>query len=466
MGCPVVGGYVPWMPALFAADRPEPDNPPGATDSAAPWTVARLAGAVQSALQEGLPTRIRVVGEISNLSARNHWFFSLKDAEASIRAVMFASAARRVGFEARNGLSVVATGRIDYYGAQGSVQLYVDALEAVGEGELEAAFRRLATELRAEGLFAPERKRPLPACPRAIAVVTSRSAAALQDVRDTARRRWPGCRLVLVDVRVQGPAAAPGIVSALRSLSRNGPGLGLDAVLLTRGGGSIEDLWAFNEPEVVRAVAECSLPTVAAIGHETDTTLAELAADARCATPTQATMVLVPDAAQLAEQAAHLERRLSLAVQRHLEVAASRVRAAARHPLFSEPARLVADARGRVATAEQRLGLAVPRRLAAAADRLAAAERTLVAIGPQRVLARGYTLTTDAEGRLLRNVAEAGRAAALVTRFADGELRSVPEGRAPARPATPAQAPPPPPPPRRRKRKASDTGPSLFGDQP
>ena len=430
------------MPALFAAEESESQKPD------APWPVSKLAGVIQAALQDGLPRKLRVVGEISNLSARNHWFFSLKDGDACIRAVMFATAARRVAFDARDGLSVVATGRVDYYAAQGSVQLYVDALQAVGEGELEAAFRKLAAELRAEGLFAPERKKPLPAVPRAIAVVTSRSAAALQDVRDTARRRWPGCRLVLVDVRVQGPSAAPQIAEALGRLSRDGAGLGLDAVLLTRGGGSIEDLWAFNEPEVVRAVAACSLPTVAAIGHETDTTLAELAADARCATPTQAAMTLVPDEAQLREQAVQLERRLTLALARRVERARSRVESAARHRLFGEPARLVADARERVGLAERRLHAAVPRRIALARERLGAAERTLEAVGPRRVLARGYTWTSDATGRPLRSAAAAAGADALVTTFADGSVRSVPEGRA-AKPAP-------------RKRKEPEGG-GLFG---
>ena len=433
------------MPALFADEEPESRKPD------APWPVSKLAGAIQSALQDGLPRRLRVVGEVSNLSARNHWFFSLKDGDASIRAVMFASAARKVAFEARDGLSVVATGRVDYYAAQGSVQLYVDALQAVGEGELEAAFRKLAAELRAEGLFAPERKKPLPAYPRAVAVVTSRSAAALQDVRDTARRRWPGCRLVLVDVRVQGPSAAPQIADALGRLSRDGAGLGVDAVLLTRGGGSIEDLWAFNEPEVVRAVAACSLPTVAAIGHETDTTLAELAADARCATPTQAAMTLVPDEAQLREQAVQLERRLSLALRRRVERARERVESAARHRLFGEPARLVADAREKVAAAERRLHAAVPRRIGRARERLAAAERTLEAVGPRRVLERGYTWTSDGDGRPLRTAAAAAGAGVLVSTFADGSVRSVPE---------PAAAKPPKKPKRKPKKPAAGGG--LF----
>ncbi|MEE9404378.1 MAG: exodeoxyribonuclease VII large subunit, partial [Algisphaera sp.] len=260
-----------------------------------PWSVSRLAGHVKRALQEGLPTKVRVAGEISNFSDRNHWYFSLKDADASIRAVMFASSARRVGFPVQAGMAVVATGRVDFYNAQGSVQLYVDKLEPVGQGARELALRVLMEELREAGYFAPERKKPLPAVPRRIAVVTSRSAAALQDVINTAQQRWAGCELVLVDVRVQGDAAAGQIAAAIRRLSAQGASQGIDAVILTRGGGSIEDLWAFNEREVADALFECTLPVVAAIGHETDTTVAELVADRRCATPTQAAMTLVPD---------------------------------------------------------------------------------------------------------------------------------------------------------------------------
>ena len=302
-----------------------------------PWTVADLAREIKGAITRGLPAKVRVVGEVSNLSDRNHWFFSLKDESASIRAVMFASATRRVGFPVRDGQAVVATGRVDFYDAQGSVQLYVDKLEPVGEGARELALRAMIEELRALGYFDQERKRALPAVPTRIAVVTSRSAAALQDVVDTARRRWAGCELVLIDVRVQGSEAAAQIAAALRALSAGGASRGIEAVLLTRGGGSIEDLWAFNERVVADAVFDCVLPIVAAIGHETDTTVAELVADRRCATPTQAAMTLVPDRAGLQEQVDQYARRMAPSLRRRVELDRHRLTAAARHPLFAQP---------------------------------------------------------------------------------------------------------------------------------
>ncbi|MEM1107522.1 MAG: exodeoxyribonuclease VII large subunit [Planctomycetota bacterium] len=393
-----------------------------------PWSVAELADQIKSALTRNLPRRVRVVGELSNLSDRNHWFFSLKDESATIRSVMFASAARGVGFPVRDGMEVVATGRVDFYDAQGSVQLYVDRLEPVGEGARELALRAMIEELRGLGYFDPEYKKPLPGVPRKIAVVTSRSAAALQDVIDTAGRRWAGCELVLVDVRVQGEDAAPQIAAALKYLSENGKSLGIDAVLLTRGGGSIEDLWAFNERIVADAVFDCVFPIVAAIGHETDTTVAELVADLRCATPTQAAMTLVPDRAVLEQQVEQLARRMTLALQRRAEVGRHRVDAAARHPLFHRPERLVDDARQRVGLLEQHLVTALPRRVADDQKRLEAAVRTLEAVSPTNVLKRGYSYTLDGDGKLLRRSADAKPGSTITTVLADGKVSSTVDG--------------------------------------
>lgn len=407
--------------ALFSESPPE-------TRRDEPWSVARLADEIKGALTANLPGKVRVVGEISNLSDRNHWFFSLKDERASIRSVMFASAARKIGFPVRDGMEVVATGRIDFYDAQGSVQLYVDKLEPVGEGARELALRAMIEELRGIGYFDPERKKPLPGVPRKIAVVTSRSAAALQDVINTAGQRWAGCELVLVDVRVQGDAAAPQIAAALRRLSRDGAKLGIDAILLTRGGGSIEDLWAFNERIVVDAVFDCTLPIVAAIGHETDTTVAELVADLRCATPTQAAMTLVPDRAVLEQQVEQLGRRMKLALQRHAEVARHRLDAAARHPLFQRPQRMVDDARQRVDHLEHQLVTALPRRVADDRKRLDAMARTLDAVSPNNVLKRGYSYTLGGDGKLLRSVADAAPGSGLVTVLADGRVNSTVDG--------------------------------------
>ncbi len=425
-------------------------------DSESPWTVAELAGRIKGALTDHLPRRVRVVGEISNLSDRNHWFFSLKDDRASIRSVMFASAARKIGFPVRDGMEVVATGRIDFYDAQGSVQLYVDKLEPVGEGARELALRAMIEELRGLGYFAPEHKKTLPVVPGKIAVVTSRSAAALQDVINTAQQRWAGCELVLVDVRVQGDDAAPQIAAAIRRLSREGKRLGIDAILLTRGGGSIEDLWAFNERIVADAVFECALPIVAAIGHETDTTVAELVADLRCATPTQAAMTLVPDKAVLEQQVEQLARRMSLALRRHAEVARHRLDAAARHPLFQRPERLVETARQRVDRLEQQLSAALPRRLGDDRKRLEAMARTLDAVSPNNVLKRGYSYTLGPTGKLLRSTADADAGSQLTTVLADGRVVSTVDGGDSTAPYTPRK-------PRRAKpMKNADGQPTLF----
>jgi len=443
-------------------------EPPAEARSDAPWSVTELASQIKDALADHLPRRVRVVGEVSNLSDRNHWFFSLKDGGvsgrasggnsggASIRSVMFASAARKVGFPVRDGMEVVATGRIDFYDAQGSVQLYVDQLEPVGEGARELALRAMIEELRGLGYFAPEHKKPIPGVPRKIAVVTSRSAAALQDVINTAGQRWAGCELVLVDVRVQGEVAAPQIAAALRRLSRDGEAFGLDAILLTRGGGSIEDLWAFNERVVADAVFDCKIPIVAAIGHETDTTVAELVADLRCATPTQAAMTLVPDRAVLDQQVDQLARRMSLALQRRAEVARHRLDAAARHPLFQRPERFVDDARQHIHRLEHQLTTALPRRVTADRRRLAAMARTLDAVSPRNVLQRGYSYTLDSEGKLLRRTSDAKPGHTLTTVLADGQVQSTVEDGEASAPKSPRK-------PRRTKpMKNADGQPTLF----
>ncbi|MEM9416060.1 MAG: exodeoxyribonuclease VII large subunit [Planctomycetota bacterium] len=454
------------MPRLFD------DPPPRRTEDAKPKSgdampVADLVGRIKRTLNTHLPGKLRVVGEISNLSDRNHWFFSLKDESAAIRCVMFASAARQVRFPVRDGLEVVATGRVDVFPAQGQVQFYVDRLEPVGQGALEQRLRAMIDELRGLGHFDPEHKRPLPAIPRRIAVVTSRSAAALQDVIDTARRRWAGCELVLCDVRVQGDAAAPQIAAMIDRLSRDHEQLGIDAILLTRGGGSIEDLWAFNERAVADALYRCEVPVVAAIGHETDVTVAELVADVRCATPTQAAMTLVPDRETLSQQVDQLSDRLGLALRRRAQQARDRLRAAERHTAVSRPDKLLHGPGERLVQASARLATLLPRVTKANRDRLDALARHLDAVGPQRVLERGYTYTTDSNGKVLRSAKEGQAATSLTTVFANGQVVSIPTDRPHADAegsATKRLVPPPPAKRRRVKRKRKqDDGPGLFG---
>lgn len=471
------------MPRLF--DEPDPKPPAKPADQSRsgdrPLSVVGLLSTIKSAVNTQLPGKLRVVGEISNLSDRNHWFFSLKDGEAVIRCVMFASAARQVAFKARDGVEVVATGRVDVYPAQGSVQFYIDKLEPVGQGVLEQKLRELVNELRGLGYFDPAHKLALPAMPTRIAVVTSRSAAALQDVIDTAGRRWPGCELVLVDVRVQGESAAPQIAEAINRLSAHGAALGIDAVVLTRGGGSIEDLWAFNERIVADAIYHCALPVVAAIGHETDVTVAELVADHRCATPTQAAMTLVPDRAMLDRQVAQSADRLTLALRRRTQHARQRLTSAHRHPAMSRPERVIQSARQSLDAFTNRLDRALPaviaahrpkldaisralpqaitRRVARDREALEALARELDAVGPASVLSRGYTYTLGPDGELVRSAESAKAVGRLTTVFTDGRVQSTVMGTNPTpTPITPA----PQPKPRRRSRRKPQPGPGLF----
>jgi len=413
---------------------PPPEVPPEVEAKAdRPFTVSALAASIKAVLAEGLPRRVRVVGEVSNFTARSHWFFSLKDESATLRCVCFASTGRRIDCAPRDGELVIATGRIDFYDAQGSVQLYVDHLEPAGQGDLERRLRQLMEELRQRGYFDESRKKSLPLVPRKVAVVTSRTAAALQDVINTARRRWPGCQLLLYDVRVQGAAAAPEIAEALARLSRYGEKLGIEAILLTRGGGSIEDLWAFNERIVADAIVNCALPIVAAIGHETDTTIAELCADVRCSTPTQAAMTLVPDRAALRHQVDQIDARLKLMLRQNLATAKHRLNAAARFDLFRNPRKLVDAARQRLTQTQRRLEAAMPRRVKDARAHLQALTRQLDAVSPRKVLERGYSYTLGPDGHVLRRASTVRPGDTLTTHLAEGQIRSVVEGKRPRR---------------------------------
>ncbi|HMN39694.1 MAG TPA: exodeoxyribonuclease VII large subunit [Phycisphaerales bacterium] len=458
--------------------RPPPASGgrPGAPRPAEPpLSVTQLAAMIDHALRDRLPMGLKVLGEISRFTDRTHWYFDLKDAGAVIACVMWQSAARRMGFTPSHGQQVVLTGRVEYYQPFGKTQFMVEKLEPVGAGALDLAYRRLLEDLRALGYFAPERKRPLPMLPRKIAVVTSRTGAALQDVLDTVGRRCPSLPLALADVRVQGEGAAPQVASAIRSLGRHHVRWGIDVILVTRGGGSLEDLWAFNERIVADAIYESPIPVVAAIGHETDTTIAELVADLRCATPTQAAMRIAPDSEALRRQLFSLGGRLGSILTRQIRLDSERLRAASRHAFFATPdgfiqqpaQRLRAAAQSlrhaaleRLQQASRRLDLAgqrlnrhrpeaayarresdlahVAHRLRAAAasavsDRTATLEsaaRSLDLIGPHNVLRRGYSVTHRSDGSVLRSVEDARAGEALRTHLADGSITSIvaPEG--------------------------------------
>jgi exodeoxyribonuclease VII large subunit len=484
----------------MASGDASPETTPRRSADDRPLSVSALASKIDGALKAGVPGRVRVIGQVSGFRDRTHWYFNLADEGAVIGAVVFASVARRAKVRLEDGLEVVASGRIDFYAPGGKVSLIVDKVEPVGAGAAELALRRLIEEVRALGWLDPERKRPLPTYPRRIGVVTSRTGAALQDVINTVARRCPGVGLLVVDARVQGENAATEVRRAIRGLGDRHEHLGVDAIIVTRGGGSAEDLAAFNDKELARAIVESPVPVVAAIGHETDTTLAELVADERCSTPTQAAMCLTPDRGALREQAASLASRLRRSIDERLRFERQRVRHAAGRPVLRDPRQItrvrreVVDAldrrlrqalrsagaaeRARLAAIRLRLERKRPgevqarrqERVRALAGRLRrgigvaltqereavdALERELNAVGPMSVLARGFSATLDAEGRLVRSVEQITPGQRLTTRLADGSFGSTVEG-----PEGPRHAPAPRP--RRSRRRRGPADPSQM----
>ena len=394
-----------------------------------PWSVTELAFRISDALAGALPKQVRVAGEVSGFTDRTHWYFSLKDQGAVASCVMFAPQARRSGFTPANGQEVIATGRVDHFAKQGRTQLYVDRLEPVGVGSLELAFRRLFETLKSAGYFDPARKQPLPGFPGRVAVVTSRTGAALQDVLDTLRKRAPMIDVLIVDVRVQGKGAAAQIADAIAALSRNRASLGVDAVILTRGGGSMEDLWAFNERVVADALLACALPTVAAIGHETDVTIAELVADERAATPTQAAMRVSPDRVALIEQLDAQAARLRTSLRRRLAHDAERLRGLARLPVFADPHSPILLRRKHVRDMAKSLSGAGARALEWAQLRLERDQGRLEAVSPLAVLSRGYSVTTTSAGEVVVSAKRIRPGDVVHTRVRDGAFASVVDGK-------------------------------------
>ncbi|MBS0365328.1 MAG: exodeoxyribonuclease VII large subunit [Proteobacteria bacterium] len=300
-------------PDLFAAEPPARDV----------YSVSRLNREVRVLLERGFGV-LWVEGELSNFSqpASGHWYFSLKDREAQLRCTMFRMKNRAVGFTPRAGMRVLVRGRVGIYEARGDYQLNVEHLEEAGVGALQREFERLKALLAAEGLFAPARKRPLPRFPRRIGVLTSPSGAALRDVLQVLRRRFPPAQVIIYPTPVQGAAAVPGLVAALRSASQRAD---CDVLILTRGGGSIEDLWAFNDERVARAIHACAVPLVSGVGHEIDFTIADFVADARAPTPSAAAELVTPDAQGWLQALEGTAQRLAAGLRRELRLYGGRL---------------------------------------------------------------------------------------------------------------------------------------------
>lgn len=434
-------------------------------------TPSQLNALARNLLEDTFPL-IWVEGELGNLSrpASGHLYLTLKDARAQVRCAMFKPKTSWLKFVPREGLRVLARGRLTLYEARGDYQLVLDHMEEAGEGALRRAFEELKARLQAEGLFDAERKRPLPRFPARVGVITSPSGAAVRDVLSVLARRFPLVQAEVLPVPVQGEGAAAQITAMLQRAAASDR---YDVLVLARGGGSLEDLWAFNDERLARAIAACAVPVVSAIGHETDFSLADFAADLRAPTPSVAAELIVPDREELLRRLRQLDtslrsqqlqrlrqamqradraalrlnalrpqarldalhrrqadalRRLSAAWQRRLERERARLRHADAVLRATHPQRRLAALRERLAVLAPRPRAAVVRQLAHQALRLRGLARSLEAVSPLATVARGYAILQREDGHVVRSVLDAAPGDRLSARVQDGRLRLKVEG--------------------------------------
>ncbi len=382
-------------------------------------TVSQLTAQIKGLMEESFPG-VWVCGEVSNFSrpASGHCYFTLKDQHAQIRAVVWRGQASRMKFDFADGLELVCHGRIDVYGPRGSYQLVIDQAQPKGLGALELALRQRQEKLAKEGLFDADRKRALPGFPRRVGFVTSPTGAAVQDFLEVARRRWRGVEIMVIPARVQGEGSAEEVAAGIQLANLVRPSL--DVLVVGRGGGSMEDLWSFNEECVVRAIAKSRVPTVSAVGHEIDVTLADLAADVRALTPSEAAERVVPSAEEARGRLESLGSRILGAMQRHLRLKRDRLQGLASRRPFARPYALVQDASRRL----DELQLAATRLVGVAtSENRSRVERLagkLESLSPLAVLSRGYSLTQDSQGKVVRSAAALSVGDTVSLRFAEG----------------------------------------------
>jgi exodeoxyribonuclease VII large subunit len=429
------------------------------------YSVSQVTALVRSALDEALPARMAVRGQITNwaAAASGHAYFGLKDQNALLGCVMWKSRLAAVRFRPENGLEVIATGSVDVYPPHGKYQLIADQLEPAGVGELHLAFEQMVKRLQEQGLFSERHKKPLPAYPRRIGIITSESGAAVHDIAKSIHDRWPPAKLFLYPVPVQGAGAAEAIAAAVSDVNRRNSLLRLDLVIVGRGGGSLEDLWAFNEEVVARAIFDSRIPVISAVGHEVDTTIADLVADARASTPTKAGVAAVPDAAEVMAGLGHSEAAMRTRVGWILDRCGERLRTVCASSVFRDPLlavrtreqrldelgptlanclrQLVSRAsaalqlccekvlriepHGLVGARKVRLGDLAGRLAAASAKildagrlALSAQENRLAALDPRGVLKRGYSMTTTRAGSLVTSPSDVSVGDGIVTELA------------------------------------------------
>jgi exodeoxyribonuclease VII large subunit len=396
------------------------DNPPARHV----WTVTELNEQLRQALQRRFAS-VWVSGEITDLARPHsgHIYLTLKDEQGQLRAVLWRSVANRLTFDLQDGMQVLCEGQIDVYPPRGSYQLMVRQVEPRGLGALQLALLQLRERLAGEGLFDADRKRPLPRFPRRIALVTSPTGAAIHDFLEVQRRRWRATNVLVIPTRVQGAEAAPEIVQAIQLAQRVQPTP--DCLVVTRGGGSLEDLWCFNDERVVRAVASCRIPVISAIGHEIDVTLCDLAADVRALTPSEAAERISPAMEDVRAELSAIGRLVAQLVHRRLQLARTQVHHLAERSVLCRPEQRLHDLARRVDEWESRLSRALDVRMTATRNELERWSGHVESLSPLAVLARGYSVTRGLhDGVILRSADQVQPGEAIVTRLARGQLVS------------------------------------------
>lgn len=400
---------------------PLPSPPTDSPSAEEVLSISELTAHLKDLVERAFPA-VWVAGEISNLTRAHsgHVYLTLKDEHAQVRAILWRGSASRLPFDLVDGLEVVAFGAIEVYAPRGTYQLVIRHLQPKGMGALELAFRQLKEKLEKEGLFDPVPKKPLPRYPRRIVVITSPTGAAIRDFLQVTSRRWSGSEILIRPVRVQGKGAGAEIAAALEEVNRFA---GVDVIVLTRGGGSLEDLWAFNEERVARAIFRSTIPVVSAVGHEIDLTISDLVADRRALTPSEAGELVVPNRDEVLAWLQRCTHRLGMALRGRTIAVRARLDSLGRHRVFQKPLERIRDGERRLDEWDHRAGRAIAQRVKLAranVDRLAHA---LDSLSPLAVLARGYSVTFAGD-KLVRSAEEVAPGQSIETRLHRGRIRS------------------------------------------
>ena len=378
--------------------------------------------------RERLLSRVLVRSEISNYKVypSGHHYFSLKDAESSIRCVMFRREAMSLRFRPENGMKVVVSGRVSVFPRDGAYQLYCATMVPDGVGELAFAFEQLKNRLHQEGLFDPAHKKPIPAHPQTIALVTSPAGAAVRDMIRILGARYPMAKVLVIPVRVQGEEAPEEIANGLDLVNALEMA---DLIITGRGGGSMEDLWAFNDERVARAIFRSRIPVISAVGHEPDVTIADFVADLRASTPSNAAELAVPDQADLRDRLAHFQARMDRAVDRRLQVRRDALRRLGSSPFLQSPQRAIQEKRLLLDYQQQRLLHAMDRQIGEHRQQMGRLAASLDALSPFKVLSRGYSITQKDDGTVVSELSQVEKGDTLRVRVSDGTITCTAEGK-------------------------------------